>query len=59
MWSDLKGLFGGAAIRVSDIKFDQDQTSAYYGRHNVAVNDVLSGSVTKADDASLKKALTG
>ncbi len=56
LWSNAKGLFGGVAVRVTDIKFDADQTSAYYGR-NVAVDDVLTGKVSKAQTDALKQAL--
>ncbi len=56
LWSDAKGLFAGAALGVADIKFDPDQTSAYYGR-NVVVGDVVSGKVNKAQAAELTRAL--
>ena len=56
LWSDAKGLFAGVAVGVTDIKFDRDQTSAYYGR-NVAVSDVVNGKVSKPQTAELKHAL--
>lgn len=55
-WSDTKGLFGGAALGVDDVDYDEDETSGYYGRQ-VAARDVLSGKVTNPQAASLRQAL--
>lgn len=57
-WSGTKGLFGSAAIGVQDIRFSQDQTSAYY-RREVAANDVISGKVQNPHADVLKEALAG
>jgi lipid-binding SYLF domain-containing protein len=58
IWSDVKGLFGGAQIAVTDIKYDADQTAAYYGKAGkLAVNDVLGNKVTDAHADRLKQAL--
>ncbi|VXC33499.1 lipid-binding SYLF domain-containing protein [Massilia sp. 9I] len=55
-WSDTEGLFGGAAINLTDIDYDEDETSAYYKRP-VAARDVLSGKVTNPQADMLRQAL--
>lgn len=55
-WADTEGLFGGAAINISDIDYDEDETSGYY-RRQVAARDVLSGKVTNPQADSLRQAL--
>ena len=55
-WSGAKGLFGGAAIGVDDVDYDEDETAGYYQRQ-VAARDVLSGKVTNPQAASLRQAL--
>ena len=55
-WSDTEGLFGGAALSVSDVDYDEDETSGYYGRQ-VAARDVLSGKVNNPQAAALRQAL--
>ena len=58
IWSDVKGLFGGAQVSVTDIKYDADQTAAYYGRTGkLAVNDVLANKVNGSRAAQLKQVL--
>jgi lipid-binding SYLF domain-containing protein len=58
IWSDVKGLFAGAQIAVTDIKYDADQTAAYYGQSGkLALNDVLGNKVTDAHADQLKQAL--
>ncbi len=56
LWSDAMGLFAGAAVGVTDIKFDQDQTSAYYSR-NVVASDVVNGKVSTPQADALKQVL--
>ncbi|MFC0254551.1 lipid-binding SYLF domain-containing protein [Massilia consociata] len=56
VWSDTEGLFGGAAINVSDIDYDEDETSAYYQRQ-VAARDVLTGKVKNPQADMLRQAL--
>lgn len=56
VWSSAEGLFGGAAVSVTDINFDRDQTAAYYGRQ-VAARDVLAGKVANPQASSLRQAL--
>lgn len=57
-WSDTKGLFGGAAIGLQDVRFDEKDTSAFYGRP-VSTNEIFSGRITapREKTSSLKKAL--
>lgn len=55
-WADTEGLFGGAALSVADVDYDEDETAAYYGRQ-VAARDVLSGTVSNPQAASLRQAL--
>jgi len=56
VWSDTEGLFGGVAVSVTDVDYDEDETSAYY-RRQVAARDVLSGKVKNPNAAVLSKAL--
>lgn len=55
-WSDTEGLFGGVAINLTDVDYDEDETSGYYGRQ-VAARDVLGGKVTNPQADSLRQAL--
>jgi lipid-binding SYLF domain-containing protein len=59
-WSDSKGLFGGAAIGLQDVRFDKDDTSGFYNRQDIALDDVINGRIQapegKADP--LKQVLT-
>jgi SH3 domain-containing YSC84-like protein 1 len=55
-WSNTKGLFGGVAISVTDVNFDEDKNAAYYNRR-VAATDVLNGKVKNPQASTLKQAL--
>lgn len=55
-WADTEGLFGGAALSVADVDYDEDETAAYYGRQ-VAARDVLAGKISNPQAASLRQAL--
>lgn len=55
-WSDTEGLFGGAALAISDISFDGPETSAYY-RKPVTPREVLAGRVANPHLAQLRAAL--
>ena len=57
VWSDTKGLFGGATVSITDIKYDADQTAAYYGKQHVAVSDVIDNSVSNPQADRLKQTL--
>lgn len=56
VWSDTEGLFGGAALSITDVDYDEDETSAYY-RRQVAARDVLSGKVKNPQADMLRQAL--
>lgn len=58
VWSDTRGLFGGLAIGVTDVRFDAERTAAYYGRP-VAARDVIIGSAGDPQARSLQRALAG
>lgn len=55
-WADTKGLFGGVALNITDIDYDEDETSAYYQRQ-VAARDVLSGKVRNPQADTLRQTL--
>lgn len=55
-WSDTEGLFGGVALNVSDVDYDEKETAAYYGR-KVAAREVLGGKVTDPQADALRHAL--
>jgi lipid-binding SYLF domain-containing protein len=55
-WSDTKGLFGGVAVALNDVRFDKKETGAYYQK-TVAANDVIGGKVTNPHSTQLKQAL--
>ncbi len=57
-WSSTKGLFGGATVGVQDIRFNQEQTGAYYKR-DVAANEIIRGQVQNPHADVLKQALAG
>ena len=56
MWTDLKGLYAGAAVGVSDAKFDARETSTLYGK-TVNARDILEGKVHTALADDLVNAL--
>lgn len=45
VWSDTKGLFGGAAVGIRDIRRDEDADWAYYGNQQVSTQQILTGAV--------------
>ena len=56
VWSDTEGLFGGAALSITDVDYDEDETSAYY-RRQVAAREVLTGKITNPNAGMLRQAL--
>ena len=56
VWSDTKGLFGGLTVGVNDIKYDRDQTSAYYGK-TVSASEATSGTLASSKADRLKQVL--
>lgn len=55
-WSDTEGLFGGANIAITDIRYDAAETGAYY-RKPVTARDVLAGRVNNPRAVQLREAL--
>lgn len=56
-WSGAKGLFGdAAAVGLSDIRFNESLTNAYYGRALTA-KDIAAGSVSNPQAQPLQQAL--
>lgn len=56
VWSHTKGLFGGLTVGVNDIKYDRDQTSAYYGK-TVTASEATSGTLASSKADRLKQVL--
>jgi lipid-binding SYLF domain-containing protein len=46
VWSDTKGLFGGAAIGASKVTRDTAANEIYYSSRDVTAQQILSGAVT-------------
>jgi lipid-binding SYLF domain-containing protein len=57
VWSDSKGLFGDAAISLTDINFDEAETGAYYGQKVSSARDVINGKLQNPHSAALRNAL--
>ncbi|HZX27614.1 MAG TPA: lipid-binding SYLF domain-containing protein, partial [Telluria sp.] len=55
VWSGTEGLFGGVAISVTDVNYDEKETAAYYGKR-VAVRDILGGKVMNPRADELRQA---
>jgi lipid-binding SYLF domain-containing protein len=56
-WSATKGLFGDAvAVGLSDIRFNEKLTNAYYGR-TLTPKDIAAGSVSNPQAQALQQAL--
>ncbi len=45
VWSDTKGLFGGASVGVRNIGRDEDADRAYYGDPHVSSEQILAGDI--------------
>lgn len=57
VWSATKGLFGDAvAIGISDIRFNEKLTKAYYGR-TLSLKDIAAGGVSNPQAQPLQQAL--
>jgi lipid-binding SYLF domain-containing protein len=46
VWSDTKGLFGGAAVGASKVSRDTAANEVYYNNHDVTAQQILDGTVT-------------
>lgn len=44
VWSDTEGLFGEIAVSVSDVNWDNEENTAYYGE-DVTAEQILSGNI--------------
>ncbi|MGZ3241976.1 MAG: lipid-binding SYLF domain-containing protein, partial [Burkholderiaceae bacterium] len=57
VWAGTKGLFGNVAtLSVNDIRFNQNETTAYY-HQTLTASDVISGKVKNPQADTLKEAL--
>lgn len=45
VWANTKGLFGDAAVSVTDINYDEKEVNAFYGKQ-VSIQDIFNGNVT-------------
>jgi lipid-binding SYLF domain-containing protein len=46
VWSDTKGLFGGAAVGASKISRDMQANQVYYNNHDITAQQILNGAVS-------------
>ena len=46
VWSDTKGLFGGAAVGASKVTRDTTANQSYYNNNDVTAQQILSRTVT-------------
>lgn len=58
-WSGTKGLFGGAAVSLNNIRFDQGDSNGFYGQ-TASIDDIFAGRVKASADKTntLKRALS-
>lgn len=57
-WSDTEGVFAGAGVGVSDVRWNADRNAQYYGT-DVMPQSVLAGKMRTGDAERLKRALSG
>lgn len=57
-WSNTKGLFGGASIGLQDVRFNENETQAFFGK-SVKVEDILAGKIKAPQEKtnSIKQSL--
>ena len=53
VWSDTKGLFGGAAVGASKVTRDASADQIYYKNSDVTAQQILSGAITNPNASSL------
>jgi lipid-binding SYLF domain-containing protein len=46
VWSDMKGLFGGAAVGATKVTRDVTANQVFYNNRDVTVQEILSGAIT-------------
>jgi SH3 domain-containing YSC84-like protein 1 len=54
VWSDTKGLFGGAAVGVRNVSRDEDADRAYYEQPDVTSEAILSGRVRNPRESNAR-----
>jgi lipid-binding SYLF domain-containing protein len=57
LWSDMKGLFGGAAVGATEVARDRVANQAYYRNTDVTVQQILAGAITNPNAKLLVDAL--
>jgi SH3 domain-containing YSC84-like protein 1 len=57
IWSDTKGLFGGAAVGATNVAIDQKANQAYYNQPDVTPQEILSGLVANESSNILREGL--
>lgn len=57
IWSDVKGLFGGAAVGATRVASDRATNQAYYNRVDVTPEQILSGLVANPSSNKLREVL--
>jgi lipid-binding SYLF domain-containing protein len=57
VWSDTKGLFGGAAVGATRLARDERANQAYYNRTDVTPEQILSGLVANPNSNRLREVL--
>jgi lipid-binding SYLF domain-containing protein len=57
VWSDLKGLFGGAAVGATRVTRDTAANQIYYNSHDVTAQQILSGTVSAPNARALIDAM--
>jgi lipid-binding SYLF domain-containing protein len=57
VWSDAKGLFGGAAVGATRVVRDERANHAYYNSADVTPEQILSGFVANPDSNRLREVL--
>ena len=57
VWSDTKGLFGGAAVGATRVAMDERANRAYYSRADVTPEHILSGLVANPNSNGLREVL--
>jgi lipid-binding SYLF domain-containing protein len=56
-WSNTTGAYGGVDVGATNVSFDRQLTSDFYGMPDVGLRQVLDGQVRSADADSLRRAM--
>jgi lipid-binding SYLF domain-containing protein len=57
IWSDVKGLFGGASVGATNIARDQQTNQVYYNYPDVTTQQILSGAIVSSGSNALRREL--